>query len=143
MVQQLHLKIQGYILRREKGKSIAVSHEESSKKVRKHDVVVWIPMTTVQQEMYRKVLESSRVENILLAFENEAKTDGGNILLAMNELKQVCDGTKKREDGETNYVKPLDEQTSCKYPGRRFYRWVLRKARVYRTCPWRWYQKQS
>jgi SNF2 family DNA or RNA helicase len=112
--QQLHMKIQGHILRREKGKSIAVSHEESSKKVRKHDVVVWIPMTTVQQEMYRKVLESSRVENILLAFENEAKTDGGNILLAMNELKQVCDGTKKREDEETNYVKPLDEQTSCK-----------------------------
>merc|ERR1711871_1248309 len=66
--QQLHLKIQGHILRREKGKSIAVSHKESSKKVRKHDVVVWIPMTTVQQEMYRKVLESSRVEDILIAF---------------------------------------------------------------------------
>ena len=42
--------------------------------------------------------------------ENEDKTDGGNVLLAMNDLKQVCDGTKLM----TAEDKPLDETSSCK-----------------------------
>jgi DNA excision repair protein ERCC-6-like len=108
--QQLHLKIQDFILRREKGKTIKVNHEENAEKVRKHDVVAWIPMSTVQQDMYRQVLKSSRVQTIIEALENEVKTDGGNILLAMNDLKQVCDGTKIMEDN----IKPLDEHSSCK-----------------------------
>ena len=86
--QQLHLKIKNFILRREKGKAIAVSHKETARKVRKHDVVAWIPMSIEQQDMYREVLKSNRVQTILEALENEDKTDGGNVLLAMNDLKQ-------------------------------------------------------
>ena len=108
--QQLHLKIKDFILRREKGKAIAVSHKETARKVRKHDVVAWIPMSIQQQDMYREVLKSNRVQTILEALENEDKTDGGNVLLAMNDLKQVCDGTKLMTADD----KPLDETSSCK-----------------------------
>ena len=104
------MKIKDFILRREKGKAIAVSHKETARKVRKHDVVAWIPMSIEQQDMYREVLKSNRVQTILEALENEDKTDGGNVLLAMNDLKQVCDGTKLM----TAEDKPLDETSSCK-----------------------------
>ena len=62
--QQLHLKIKEFILRREKGK-LSLSAMRNRRKVRKHDVVAWIPMSIKQQDMYREVLKSNRVQTIL------------------------------------------------------------------------------
>ena len=50
-------------------------------------MVVWIPLSTTQQDVYTQVLESSRVVDILRAVENEEKIHGGSVLLAMNDLK--------------------------------------------------------
>jgi SNF2 family DNA or RNA helicase len=129
--KQLHLKIQKFFLRREKGKTIPKPKGQSSEKVqadsdakqaeiRKHDMVVWIPLSTTQQDVYTQVLESSRVVDILRAVENEEKIHGGSVLLAMNDLKQVCDGRKTSVETDPDAragarsSQPVQEDYSCK-----------------------------
>ncbi|ONK56252.1 uncharacterized protein A4U43_C10F5680 [Asparagus officinalis] len=95
VAKELRNRIKPYFLRRLKSEVFVDNDDASSAKLsKKHEMIVWLKLTTCQRQLYEAFLKSDWVHSSM---------DGGSPLAALTILKKICDHplllTKKAAEG--------------------------------------------